>query len=169
MIGPIAKISPESLPRRANIHWLGMKDYMDLPKYFAGWDVGIMPFALNDATRFISPTKTPEYLSSGLPVVSTAIRRRGAAVRGVGFGQDRAFGGGIYRSFGTGDELGHVLKMARAADEFLKSMSWDSVWGGMNRLIGGIPAERPGPGKVAGAPPDRSLEGNPIKERPARV
>ena len=62
MIGPTAKISPDTLPRRANIHWLGMKDYADLPKYFAGWDVGIMPFALNDATRFISPTKTPEYL-----------------------------------------------------------------------------------------------------------
>ena len=74
MIGPTAKISPDALPRRANIHWLGMKDYTDLPKYFAGWDVGIMPFALNDATRFISPTKTPEYLSAGLPVVSTAIR-----------------------------------------------------------------------------------------------
>ena len=62
------------LPRRANIHWLGMKDYADLPKYFAGWDAGIMPFALNDSTRFISPTKTPEYLAAGLPVVSTRIR-----------------------------------------------------------------------------------------------
>ncbi|HEY3740211.1 MAG TPA: UDP-galactopyranose mutase, partial [Bryobacteraceae bacterium] len=63
MIGPTAKISPDSLPRRENIHWLGMKDYQELPKYFAGWDVAIMPFALNDATRFISPTKTLEYLA----------------------------------------------------------------------------------------------------------
>jgi len=57
--------------------------------------------------------------------------------------------------------------MARAGRRVSEEHVLGSVWGGMNRLIGGIPAERPGPGKVAGAPPDRSLEGNPIKERPA--
>ena len=71
MLGPVVKIDPASLPRRDNVHWLGMKDYADLPRYFGGWDVGMLPFAMNDATRFISPTKTPEYLAAGLPVVST--------------------------------------------------------------------------------------------------
>src|SRR5690606_28943889 len=73
MLGPIAKIDPATLPQRGNIHYLGSKKYADLPRYLAGWDVAMMPFALNDATRFISPTKTPEYLAAGRRVVSTAI------------------------------------------------------------------------------------------------
>ncbi len=64
MIGPVVKIAAESLPREPNIHWLGPKAYADLPDYIAGWTVGLMPFALNDATRFISPTKTPEFLAA---------------------------------------------------------------------------------------------------------
>jgi hypothetical protein len=74
MLGPVVKIDPGSLPRAANIHYLGMKPYDDLPTYMAGWDVALLPFARNDATRFISPTKTPEYLAAGRPVVSTSIR-----------------------------------------------------------------------------------------------
>lgn len=73
MIGPVVKIDPGELPRRDNIHWLGGKPYEELPLYMGGWDVAIMPFALNEATRYISPTKTLEYLAAGLPVVSTAI------------------------------------------------------------------------------------------------
>jgi UDP-galactopyranose mutase len=135
MIGPTAKISPDSLPRSSNIHWLGMKDYADLPKYFAGWNVGIMPFALNDATRFISPTKTPEYLSAGLPVVSTAIRD---VVRPYGEL-------GLARIAHSAEEFVTAAEQAMAsdmgfkwrerADEFLKSSSWDSVWDGMSQLI----------------------------------
>ncbi len=73
MLGPVVKIDPETLPKLANLHWMGSKTYQELPAYIAGWDVGIMPFALNEATRYISPTKTPEFLAAGLPVVSTAI------------------------------------------------------------------------------------------------
>jgi glycosyltransferase involved in cell wall biosynthesis len=74
LLGPVAKIDPASLPRLPNIHYLGMKPYAELPAYLAGWDVGMLPFAHNAATRFISPTKTPEYLAAGLPVVATSIR-----------------------------------------------------------------------------------------------
>jgi glycosyltransferase involved in cell wall biosynthesis len=74
MIGPVVKIDPATLPRGANIHWIGAKSYAELPAYLARWDIGWMPFAINDATKFISPTKTPEFLAAGLPVVSTAIR-----------------------------------------------------------------------------------------------
>lgn len=74
MLGPTAKIDAASLPQRRNIHWLGPKDYQALPGYLAGWDCGIMPFALNAATAHISPTKTPEYLAAGTPVVSTPVR-----------------------------------------------------------------------------------------------
>ena len=73
LIGPVTKISPNDLPRAPNLHYLGPKSYDDLPRYIAGWDVAMMPFALNAATRYISPTKTPEYLAAGKPVVSTPI------------------------------------------------------------------------------------------------
>lgn len=73
VIGPVVKIDPRTLPRRKNIHYLGKKDYHALPLYVAGWDCAMMPFALNESTRFISPTKTPEFLAAGRPVVSTSI------------------------------------------------------------------------------------------------
>jgi UDP-galactopyranose mutase len=73
MIGPIIKIDPASLPLHKNIHYLGQKSYDDLPSYLAHWDVAFLPFARNESTRFISPTKTPEYLAAGRPVVSTSI------------------------------------------------------------------------------------------------
>ena len=168
MIGPIAKISPDVLPRRANIHWLGMKDYADLPKYFAGWDVGIMPFALNDSTRFISPTKTPEYLSAGLPVVSTAIRD---VVRPYGEL-------GLARIAHTADEfiaaseqaigVDMCLKWRERADEFLKSLSWESVWSGMNNLIEGVLASRRTPASLPHKKRIQGAQNSPLGEA-ARV
>ena len=74
MVGPVVKIDPARLPRRSNIEWLGQQDYADLPGLIHSWDVCLMPFALNESTRFISPTKTLEYLAAGCPVVSTPIR-----------------------------------------------------------------------------------------------
>ena len=74
MVGPTAKIDPAGLPRNENIHWLGQQSYAELPAFINGWDVCLLPFALNDATRFISPTKTLEYMACGKPSVSTAIR-----------------------------------------------------------------------------------------------
>jgi UDP-galactopyranose mutase len=75
LIGPVVKIAENELPRGHNIHYLGRKDYSDLPMYIANWDVAMLPFARNASTRFISPTKTPEYLAAGKRVVSTPIRR----------------------------------------------------------------------------------------------
>lgn len=74
MAGPVVKIDPATLPQRRNLHWLGMQPYERLPYLLAGWDLALMPFARNDATRFISPTKTLEYLAGEKPVVSTPIR-----------------------------------------------------------------------------------------------
>lgn len=74
MIGPLAKIGEEDLPRENNIHYLGMKSYSELPNYIKAFDVAMMPFALNDATKFISPTKTLEYMAAGKPIISTAIK-----------------------------------------------------------------------------------------------
>ena len=74
MVGPVVKIAPDDLPRRHNIYYLGGKTYDQLPSYLAGWEVALMPFAMNESTQFISPTKTPEYLAGGRPVVSTPIK-----------------------------------------------------------------------------------------------
>ena len=74
MVGPIVKIDPASVPQRPNLHWLGQQPYELLPWLIEGWSVGLLPFALNESTRFISPTKTLEYMAAGKPAVSTAIK-----------------------------------------------------------------------------------------------
>jgi glycosyltransferase involved in cell wall biosynthesis len=74
MVGPADRIDPRELPRRPNIHWLGAQSYDDLPALISGWDVCLLPYALNEATRCISPTKTLEYMACGRPAVSTSIR-----------------------------------------------------------------------------------------------
>lgn len=74
LIGPIAKIDDADLPRLPNIHYLGMKSYNELPDYLRAFDIAMMPFALNDATKFISPTKTLEYMAAGKPIISTRIK-----------------------------------------------------------------------------------------------
>ena len=73
LVGPVVKIDPAALPRRHNIHYLGQQPYKALPQFLAGWNVCLLPFALNEATRFISPTKTLEYMAAELPIVSTPI------------------------------------------------------------------------------------------------
>lgn len=74
IIGPVVKIDPATLPRLQNIHYLGGKNYKELPQYLSGWDVALIPFAMNESTKFISPTKTPEYLAAGIPVISAPIK-----------------------------------------------------------------------------------------------
>ncbi len=74
LVGPVVKIDPASLPQRENIHYLGQQSYQELPRFLAGWDVCLLPFALNEATRYISPTKVLEYMAAELPAVSTAIK-----------------------------------------------------------------------------------------------
>jgi glycosyltransferase involved in cell wall biosynthesis len=74
LIGPVVKIDQDHLPRNRNIHYLGMKTYDELPAYLSNWDVAMIPFMLNESTEFISPTKTPEYLAAGVPVVSSRIK-----------------------------------------------------------------------------------------------
>jgi glycosyltransferase involved in cell wall biosynthesis len=73
MIGPVVKVDPRELPQAPNIHWLGQRQYDELPAHLKGFDVCLMPFALNEATEFINPTKTLEYMAAAKPVVSTAI------------------------------------------------------------------------------------------------
>lgn len=134
MLGPIVKIDPESLPQRTNIHYLGMKDYKDLPSYFAGWDLGIMPFALNESTEFISPTKTPEYLAAGLPVVSTAITDVVRPYGDLGLVEIASNSGEFVAAAERAMAQDKVERLL-TVDAFLADRSWDYTARQMNRLI----------------------------------
>lgn len=135
MIGPVVKIDPATLPRQPNIHYLGGKTYDQLPRYLAGWDVALMPFALNESTRFISPTKTPEYLAGGRPVVSTPILdvARSYGDSGVVLIADSA------ESFVSACE--QALALARRdglleeIDRVLGDMSWDQTQAQMKEKL----------------------------------
>jgi len=134
MIGPVAKIDASTLPRHANIHWLGCKAYADLPRYLAGWDVGLMPFALNASTRFISPTKTPEFLAAGLPVISSPIAdvvRPYGDLKLVEIASDAE---------GFASKADELLRPAQApwlerVDAHLALSSWDTTWQSMDTLV----------------------------------
>ena len=134
ILGPVVKIDPATLPQAPNIHYLGGRSYADLPAYLAGWDVALLPFALNEATRFISPTKTPEYLAAGKPVVSTPIRD---VIRGYGdaglvaiAGTPEAFAAAIDRALEPPAEGWH-----EAVSERLAQSSWLSTWKSMQTEI----------------------------------
>jgi glycosyltransferase involved in cell wall biosynthesis len=134
MLGPIAKIDEAAIPRRPNLHWLGAKPYEDLPDYLRGWDVAVMPFARNEATRFISPTKTPEYLAAGRPVVSTPIADVVDPYAGLGLVRiaDDALGFEAAIDQALRDDLDDLR---RRADVFLASTSWDATWERMDALV----------------------------------
>lgn len=136
LIGPVVKIDPAMLPRYPNIHYLGSKDYAQLPAYLAGWDVALMPFALNESTRFISPTKTPEYLAGGCAVVSTPIadvvRTYGdSGVVKIAASAD-AFVGAI-ESILAGDQ--DSLAFIQRIDAVLDGISWDKTCAVMKEQI----------------------------------
>lgn len=135
IVGPVVKIDPESLPKHENIYYLGSKKYEELPNYLAGWDIALLLFARNDSTRFISPTKTPEYLAAGKPVISTSIRD---VVRPYG----------ELKLVEISDHPDEFISAAerilsrtapdewlRTVDKFLEHISWDKTWKSMSQLI----------------------------------
>lgn len=140
MVGPIAKISREELPALPNIYYTGMVSYEALPGYLCGWDIAIMPFARNEATRFISPTKTPEFLAAGKPVISTAItdvvdpygtnELVWIADDAAAFSKaaDHIFSNVINNGANYARWLGRV-------DNFMHGMSWDNTCAAMEQIV----------------------------------
>ncbi|WP_122584571.1 glycosyltransferase family 1 protein [Pseudomonas viridiflava] len=135
LIGPVVKIDPGSLPQSSNIHYLGGKSYDDLPAYLSSWDVALMPFAINESTRFISPTKTPEYLAGGCPVVSTPITDVVSTYGDSGvvtIAADAAqFCDAIERALGRGKSS----EFYELADAVLADKSWDKTCAAMKEQI----------------------------------
>jgi UDP-galactopyranose mutase len=136
MLGPIVKIDPADLPRQPNIHYLGGKQYDELPAYLSGWDVALMPFAINESTKFISPTKTPEYLAGGRPVVSTpitdVIRHYSDLDAVVIAGSAEAFVEGCEKALALPKGEGAWLEQV---DAKLANISWDTTFGRMAALV----------------------------------
>jgi UDP-galactopyranose mutase len=151
MIGPVVKIHWDTLPKHPNIHYLGPKKYDQLPDYLAGWDIALLLFARNESTRFISPTKTPEYLAAGKPVISTSIRD---VVRPYGELK-------LVEISDSPDEFIRAAEkiLSRPApsewlarvDRFLENVSWDKTWAQMSELIDEV-IERRRPARSASLP-----------------
>ncbi len=142
LVGPVVKIDPQSLPIMENVHLLGGKSYNELPTYLAGWDVAMMPFALNESTKYISPTKTPEYLAGGKPVVSTSIHDVVTP-----YGKQ-----GLVHIADTVKEFSSAIKNAltqkndekwlKRVDTFLNGNSWDKTFQRMTSLINATLADK---------------------------
>lgn len=135
LVGPIIKIDPATLPKKKNIYYLGSKTYQELPIYLSGWDIALIPFAINESTRYISPTKTPEYLAGGKPVISTPI-----------IDVIEPYGNlGLVEIINDSSELVEKAKFQLAAtnkaawltkvDKYLSTISWDDTWTNMNVLM----------------------------------
>ena len=155
IIGPVVKIDADVLPRAANIHYLGGKSYKELPAYLAGWDVATLLFARNEHTRFISPTKTPEYLAAGKPVVSTSIRdvmRPYGELGLVHIADDAAEFARVAEEL---IERGADADWLARVDALLAQNTWDGTWARMSELIEGVAGRRlaalAGTGKAARA------------------
>lgn len=134
MIGPVVKISESDLPRKYNIHYLGMQSYDDLPRFLAGWDAAMMPFALNESTKYISPTKTPEYLAAGLGVASTPITDVVTPYGDLGLVHiARTAAEFILAIEGAMNES--PRERNERVEEFLKENSWDKTFAAMSQLI----------------------------------
>lgn len=141
LVGPVAKIDPASLPQAPNIHYLGQKSYEQLPAFLANWNVAMMPFARNEATRYISPTKTPEYLAAGRRVVSTSITDVVTPYGALD----------LVAIADTPSEFAAAIDAAlqpaepgwqRDVDRFLAGSSWDRTWQQMQRLLSRVPVRQ---------------------------
>jgi UDP-galactopyranose mutase len=160
MVGPVLKIDPGILPQRANIHYFGQQPYEALPRFLAGWDLCLMPFAINEATRFISPTKVLEYMAARLPIVSTNI----ADVAGP-------YGHVVPIARNAGEFLAHCeaalaadagtrAAMIAAMDAIVEATSWETTAERMANLLRGT-APRAGATRIAKAAADAATLAGP--------
>jgi len=162
MIGPVVKVPNERLPHAANIHYLGARPYDQLPAYLSGFSVCLMPFAMNEASAFINPTKTLEYLATGKPVVSTPVRdvvRLFSEVVTIA-GRD-AFADAVGRVLESG-----ALNPARSV-EVSRSNSWERIVGEMELLVARIVQQRNAERRTGMQSWSRPLPGSPSSRRPA--
>lgn len=135
LVGPVVKIDPSTLPRYPNVHYVGQQSYQVLPQFLAAWDVCLMPFAMNESTRFISPTKSLEYMAAELPIVSTPVKdvvdQHGDVVEIAATAED--FIAACERALNMPSSLRQ--KTIRAMRDKLTRTSWDATASRMQELL----------------------------------
>jgi glycosyltransferase involved in cell wall biosynthesis len=144
MVGPVVKIDPAALPQRQNIHYLGQWPYEELPQFLASWDVALLPFAINESTRFISPTKTLEYMVAELPIVSTNVADVVELYgRAVSLASDiEGFIGACERALKETPQV--RFDRVQAMRYIVSTSSWDATVKQMRRLISEARTDIPG-------------------------
>ncbi|MCL6258416.1 glycosyltransferase family 1 protein [Aquiflexum sp. TKW24L] len=135
LVGPVVKIDPATLPQNNNIHYLGSKTYEQLPLYLSGWDIALIPFAINESTKFISPTKTPEYLAAGKPVISSAITDVIHPYHDLGLVHVIETAEELVQKASLELGLVDTSEWLTQVDEYLSAISWDATWGRMDELM----------------------------------
>lgn len=160
LVGPVVKIDAADLPRHANIHYLGQRPYADLPAYLAGWDVCILPFARNDATRFISPTKTLEYMAAERPLVSTPITDVAEPYGHIVYLGESASDFIAACERALGDSIDERSTRVAAMREVLAKTSWDATVQAIEELLSDVlarklMAHRTRNGHQTASPPNR--------------
>lgn len=135
LIGPVVKIDESTLPRTSNIHYLGSKTYKELPGYLSGWDIALIPFSINESTRYISPTKTPEYLAGGKPVISTPITDVVNPYGKKGLVHIAANAAELVEKATTELNTKERKNWLAMVDEHLATNSWDITWFRMHEMI----------------------------------
>jgi glycosyltransferase involved in cell wall biosynthesis len=141
LVGPVVKINPADLPQRDNIHYLGSKSYKELPYYLSGWDISMIPFEKNESTKYISPTKTPEYLAAGKPVISTSIADVVTPYgdKNLVYIADSADEFIAAAETELSKTVGQYQKWLNEVDSFLKNVSWDhtshEMYGRINECL----------------------------------
>lgn len=128
LLGPVVKIDPATLPQAPNLHYLGMKSYQELPGYISSWEVALLPFAMNESTRFISPTKTPEYLAAGKPVVSTPVRDVVKPYGESGMVHIASTAEEFVAAVEQALEQRHDAQWRTKVDQYLSQLSWNQTW-----------------------------------------
>jgi UDP-galactopyranose mutase len=137
-LGPVVKIDGAQLPTASNIHYLGSKSYAELPRYLAGWDAAMLPFAMNDSTRFISPTKTPEYLAAGKRVVSTPIKDVVTEYGLTDLVEIAATASEFASALDRAISADHDAEWIERVDRKLALSSWDITWSAMRAEIDAV-------------------------------
>jgi protoporphyrinogen oxidase/glycosyltransferase involved in cell wall biosynthesis len=155
LVGPVVKIDPATLPARPNIHYLGQRGYQELPGFLAGWDVAMLPFAINEATRYISPTKVLEYMAAEKPVVSTPVTD---VVAPYGHIVHIAAGPASFTAAcerALGEDAAARSQRAARMRAIVNGTSWDATAGQMHKLIEGAAELRTAAGTSTALAPVR--------------
>jgi hypothetical protein len=141
MLGPVERSGRERVVSRPNVHWLGSRSYVDLPDYISGWSAALLPFARNDATRFMSPPQIPEFLAAGRTVVSTSVRDVLHPYGASGLVKVADTVDGIAAALDTALR-GQSAEWLTTVDRYLRALSWESTWEGIEHLVNRVHQQR---------------------------